>query len=52
MKAAKQPRTSTKQKSYGLVANGSSGAWQVAVDETLRGTQQWFAQLEGPNCYL
>lgn len=52
MKATKPPRTAKKRKNYGVVANGSAGAWQVAVDETLAGTQQWFAQLESPNCYL
>ena len=52
MKAAKKTRTRKIQKSYGLVANGSAGSWQVDVDETLTGSQQWFAQIQGPTCYL
>ena len=52
MKAGKRPQTKRKQKSFGLVANGSSGSWRVDVDETLSGTQRWFAQIEGPACYL
>ncbi len=36
----------------GLAANGSSGSWEVAIDETTTGTQQWFAQIEGPLVYL
>jgi hypothetical protein len=32
----------------GLVANGSAGSWDVAVDETISGAARWFAQIEGP----
>lgn len=35
--------------SLGLMANGSSGGWEVAVDETLKGPERWFVQLEGPS---
>jgi hypothetical protein len=35
----------------GLLANGSSGAWDVAVDETTSGPDRWFVQLEGPAIY-
>jgi hypothetical protein len=35
-----------------LVANGSSGPWDVAVDETISGPARWFAQVEGPGIYL
>ncbi len=33
----------------GLMANGSSGDWEVAVDETTKGPDRWFVQLEGPS---
>jgi hypothetical protein len=36
----------------GLAANGSSGLWDIAVDETISGAARWFAQLEGPGVYL
>jgi hypothetical protein len=36
----------------GLVANGSSGSWEVAIDETIRGIQKWFMQIEGPTVSL
>lgn len=36
----------------GLVANGSAGRWDVNIDETTEGEEQWFAQIEGPSVYL
>jgi len=33
--------------SYGLLANGSSGPWEIAIDETTSGPDRWFAQIEG-----
>lgn len=36
----------------GLMANGSSGEWQIAVDETTKGPDRWFVQLEGPSVYF
>lgn len=33
----------------GLMANGSSGGWEVAVDESTKGPERWFVQLEGPS---
>jgi hypothetical protein len=36
----------------GLVANGSSGPWDIAVDETISGAARWFAQVEGPGVYV
>src|SRR5713226_5409975 len=33
----------------GLLANGSSGQWDVAVDETTSGADRWFFQIEGPS---
>lgn len=35
----------------GLVANGSSGKWDVAVDEALDGSA-WFLELDGPQAYV
>jgi hypothetical protein len=38
----------------GLLANGSSGRWDVAIDQTIAGKDRWFAQVEGPSicCYF
>jgi hypothetical protein len=36
----------------GLLANGSSGPWEFSVDETISGTERWFAQIEGPSVYI
>lgn len=35
----------------GLVANGSSGRWHVAVDESLD-RNEWSLELDGPQTYL
>jgi hypothetical protein len=35
----------------GLLASGSSGRWDVAVDETLD-RDEWSLEIEGPNAYL
>lgn len=34
---------------FGLLANGSSGEWEVAIDESTSGPDRWFAQIEGPS---
>jgi hypothetical protein len=31
----------------GLLANGSSGQWEIAIDEATSGPDRWFAQIEG-----
>jgi hypothetical protein len=36
----------------GLLANGSAGAWDVAVDTATSGTERWFLQIEGPSIYF
>jgi hypothetical protein len=38
----------------GLLANGSSGRWDVAIDQTIAGKDRWFAHVEGPSicCYF
>src|SRR5947209_15534860 len=38
--------------SLGLLANGSSGRWEVDVDETTKGPDRWFVQVEGPSVYF
>lgn len=38
--------------SYGLVANGCGGPWNVDLDETLTGDHKWFLQIDGPPLYL
>jgi hypothetical protein len=30
---------------YGLVANGSSGAWDVSINETIRRKVKWYADI-------
>jgi hypothetical protein len=37
---------------FGLLANGASGLWAVAVDVTTSGPERWFAQVEGPSVAL
>jgi hypothetical protein len=39
-------------KKLGLLANGSSGPWEVSVEETISGDERWFAQIEGPSVYV
>src|SRR5579864_4400288 len=36
---------------WGLLANGSSGSWDVAVNESLDG-DEWFLEIDGPQTYL
>jgi hypothetical protein len=37
---------------FGLVANGSSGVWDISINETIRGKEKWYADIEGPSVYL
>jgi hypothetical protein len=50
MSAPRNARPITPQRtgSFGLLANGSSGQWEVAIDETTAGSDRWFMQLDGP----
>ena len=41
-----------RQATVGLLANGSSGAWEIAIDEALSGAERWWAQIEGPSVSL
>lgn len=34
--------------SLGLLANGSSGPWDIDIDGSLSGPERWFAAIEGP----
>ena len=34
------------------MANGSSGRWEIAVDEQTSGADRWFLQIEGPPVYF
>jgi hypothetical protein len=43
-----KPVTDRNIAKIGLLANGSSGSWEIAIDETISGKDRWFAQLEGP----
>jgi hypothetical protein len=44
-----RPAHERDSESFGLLANGSSGPWEVAVDEATGGHDRWFAQIEGPS---
>ena len=35
-----------------LLANGSSGRWSVTLDESTKGAEEWFLQIEGPSLHL
>lgn len=52
MRPIKPSASDQKQPAFALVANGSAGSWDVALDEALSGTQRWFFQIDGPSCYL
>ena len=47
-----QRDSGTQDEDLGLLANGSSGPWEFSVDETISGTERWFAQIEGPSAYV
>jgi hypothetical protein len=47
-----QTITNIHAESFGLLANGSSGAWDVSIDETISGDERWFAQIEGTSICL
>jgi hypothetical protein len=40
------------KETLGLLANGSAGSWDIAVDETTSGPLRWFAQIDGPSVSL
>ena len=51
MATAKNSRATrqSNNESFGLLANGSSGPWEIAIDETTSGADRWCAQIEGPS---
>jgi hypothetical protein len=46
-----KPECDQQADELGLLANGSCGRWDVAVDESLEG-DKWFLEIEGPRTYL
>jgi hypothetical protein len=38
----------THEGNRGLLGNGTSGAWDVSIDEATSGDERWFAAIEGP----
>ena len=51
MTTTRNTRTSRRRNnaSFGLLANGSSGPWDIAIDEATSGPNRWCAQIEGPS---
>jgi hypothetical protein len=52
MPASRNRNPKSGKDEVGLLAFGSSGPWEVAIDETLTGPARHFAQIEGPSLYL
>lgn len=46
------PHAKDPELGYGLLAFGSSGAWELTIDESLDEDDKWLAEIEGPNTYL
>src|SRR5437773_9604356 len=51
MAATKNSRLTRESRkgAFGLLANGASGPWEIAIDEALSGPDRWYAQIEGPS---
>ena len=47
-----QASSETPGENLGLLANGSSGSWEVSIDQSVSGTERSFAQIEGPSLWL
>ncbi|HWG42319.1 MAG TPA: hypothetical protein VN688_05985 [Gemmataceae bacterium] len=47
-----RPSQGRGNENFGLLANGSSGEWDVAIDEATSGVERWYAQIEGPTVYF
>ena len=47
-KKTRTPRQSKRER-FGLLANGSCGSWEIAIDENTNGPDRWLAQLDGPS---
>ena len=44
--------TESSNKRFGLIANGSSRKWELAIDECLSDENQWVMEIEGPHVYI
>lgn len=44
-----RPSRQTDAATIGLLANGSAGSWEIAIDETTSGADRWWVQIEGPS---
>jgi hypothetical protein len=49
---ATRTRSVSQRAGLGLAAIGSSGPWEIAVDQTTAGPDRWYAQIEGPLIYI
>jgi hypothetical protein len=49
---ATRARPTRKPQPVGLMAIGSCGSWEVAIDQSAAGRDRWFAQIDGPSVYL
>jgi len=47
-----QSSSALPDENLGLLAIGSSGRWEISIDEAISGTERWFAQIEGPLIWL
>src|ERR1700719_1034274 len=54
MSASRQTRAKprTDAMSVGLMAIGSSGPWEISVNQSVTKADHWFAQIEGPAVYI
>lgn len=54
MPASKQLRTRSVRQAtkWGLAAIGTSGPWQVDIDQSLSGRSRWEVEIEGPTVYV
>lgn len=49
---ASDPHHKIARDGFGLMAIGSSDAWEVTIDESLDDDHEWEAEIEGPNIYI
>jgi hypothetical protein len=49
---SKRGENRTMQQTFGLLANGAAGSWEVAVDEAVSGLHRWFLEFSGPSVDL
>src|SRR2546430_155443 len=48
----RRAKSQCRKDTFGLLASGSSGAWEIDIDEALSGPERWRAQIEGPSLTL